>query len=49
MGNHRRRGLVSDAISDLCLLCGKDRETVDQLFVHYIFLFSFWVSFSCEL
>lgn len=33
---------MSEAISDLCLLCGKDRETVDQLFVHCFFFFFFW-------
>lgn len=42
---------MSEAISDLCLLCGKDRETVDQLFVHCFFFLFFCGggSFSCEM
>lgn len=32
--NLRRRGLSSEAISDLCLMCGEERETMDHLFVH---------------
>lgn len=32
--NLRRKGISSKAIPDICLLCGKERETVDFLFLH---------------
>lgn len=29
-----RRGMLSKAISGMCVLCGKKRETADHLFLH---------------
>ena len=40
--NLRRRGLDSAAVSNLCVLCGKDNETIDHLFVHCKFSYSLW-------
>lgn len=42
----RRRGLSSEAISDLCLMCGQERETMDHLFVHCKLSFTLWKKFS---
>lgn len=43
--NVRRRGLSSYAISDLCVLFGKEGKTIDQLFLYCGFAYSFWCSF----
>eukprot|EP00268_Persea_americana_P000277 TRINITY_DN10107_c0_g1_i2.p1 TRINITY_DN10107_c0_g1~~TRINITY_DN10107_c0_g1_i2.p1 ORF type:complete len:112 (-),score=12.99 TRINITY_DN10107_c0_g1_i2:315-650(-) len=32
--NLRRRELGLKAISDLCVLCGKEMESIDHLFIH---------------
>ena len=40
--NLRRRAFASKAISDLCVMCRKGRETVDHLFVHCEFAHSLW-------
>lgn len=34
MVDNFRRGMLSKAISDMCVLCGKKRETADHLFLH---------------
>lgn len=34
MANNLRRGLSSEVISITCLLCKKEREMVNHLFVH---------------
>lgn len=44
--NLRRRGLSSEAISDLCLMCGEERETMDHLFVHCKLSSTLWKKFS---
>lgn len=43
-----RRGMLSKAISDMCVLCGKERETTDHLFLHseYFFLWCQVISWS---
>lgn len=34
MRNLRRIGMLSETILDVCLLCGKDGEIVDHIFLH---------------
>lgn len=41
----RRRGLSLGTIFKLCVLCNKDMETIDHLFLHYEFAFSLWCRF----
>lgn len=43
--NLRRRGLFLENISDLYVLCGKERETNDHISVHCEFAYFLWCSF----
>lgn len=40
-----RKGLSLETISELCVLCGKEMETIDHLFLHCEFAFSLWCYF----
>lgn len=37
-----RRGILLDGSSDICVLCGREREVIDCLFVHYEFARFIW-------
>lgn len=39
VGNLKRRGLESEALSDLCLHCGGERESIAHMYVHLKFYF----------
>ena len=43
--NLRRKSLLTEAISFVCLLCGKFREMVDHLFIHWEFSYALWCRF----
>ena len=47
----RRRGLVSDTISYMCCLCGREMESVDHFFIHCGVTSSIWGFFlkQCEV
>ena len=34
VNNLRRRGILSEAILDICVLCGKEEESINHLFMH---------------
>lgn len=34
MDNLRKRGFVSEAISNIFVLCGKEKESINHLFLH---------------
>lgn len=46
--NPRIRGLLLDYISNLCVLCGKKGEIIDDLFVNCEFGYFIWCSFLCR-
>lgn len=46
--NLRRRGILSDAISDICIFCGKEAESVNHLFLHCEFASSVWARLLCR-
>ena len=43
--NLRKRRIMSEAISDTCVLCGKEKETITHLFLHCEFASCIWQSF----
>lgn len=45
VNNIKRRGLMSNNISFTCVMCRRDGESVDQLFLHCKVAVSIWSSF----
>ena len=43
--NLRRRGLLSESISDICCLCRRKRESIDHLFIHCEIALTIWGHF----
>ena len=44
-----RRGIVFiEALSDICVLCGKERETINHLFLHCEFSSFLWCHVICR-
>lgn len=48
MVNNLRRGILLEAISNLCPLCGRVRETVDNFFPHCEFFYTMWCHFLAK-
>ena len=42
----RRKELMSDSISDMCCLCGRELESIDHLFIHCDVASFIWGFFS---